>query len=153
MTAPRTERAGDGGFAGGIEVLPFAVLVFVLGTVLLVNAWAVVDAKLAVEAAAREATRAYVEAGDAAKAEDASAAAARAAFAASGRPPGGLRVEHGASEYVRCVPVAFEVSYKVRAVRIPVIGGLGHDFTVIGRHREIIDPFAAGFGRENRCGF
>lgn len=145
--------AGERGFAGGIEVLPFAVLVFVLGTVLMVNAWAVLDAKLAVEAAAREATRAYVEAGDASRAKRASTAAVQAAFEASGHDPGGLRVRHTATEYVRCAPVEFEVSYEVRAVRIPIIHGLGHDITVVGRHREIIDPFAAGFGRENRCGF
>lgn len=153
MTARARPGSARGGFVGGLEVLPFAVLVFVLGTVLIVNAWAVVDAKLAVEAAAREATRAYVEAGDATSAERASVVAAHAAFAASGRPADRLQVQHGATEYVRCAPVAFEVTYRVRAVPIPIIGGLGHDITVVGRHREIIDPFAAGFGRENRCGF
>ena len=144
---------GQGGFAGGIEVIPFGVLVFVLGTLLMVNAWAVVDAKMAVEAAAREATRAYVESGDSARAEAASVAAARAAFESAGRSSARLRVRHTTGAYVRCASVEFEVSYVVRAVRIPIIHGLGHDITVVGRHREIIDPFAAGFGKENRCGF
>lgn len=153
MTAPGSRAAQQGGFAGGIEVIPFAVLVFVLVTLLMVNAWAVLDAKLAVEAAAREATRAFVEAGDAARAETASGAAARAAFEASGRSPSGLQVRHTDAEYVRCASVEFEVTYVVRAVRMPIITGLGHDITVVGRHREVIDPFAAGFGPENRCGF
>lgn len=153
MTSRRALGDPEGGFAGGVEVLPFAVLVFVVGTLLVVNAWAVVDAKLAVESAAREATRAYVEAGRADRAEAVSRTAARDAFEASGRSSDGLDVRHSATEYVRCASVTFEVSYVVRAVPLPVIRGLGHDITVVGRHREVIDAFAAGFGEENRCGF
>jgi hypothetical protein len=41
------------GAVGGIEVLPFALLVFVAGTLLLANAWAVVEGKVAASAAAR----------------------------------------------------------------------------------------------------
>ena len=47
-----------------MEVLPFGFLMFVSVTLLLANAWAVIDAKLAVSAAAREAVRAYVESDD-----------------------------------------------------------------------------------------
>lgn len=149
----RSSPRAQTGFAGGIEVLPFAVLIFVLGTVLVANAWAVVDAKLAVEAAAREATRAYVEAGDADRAGAASRTAAEGAFEGSGRDPRDLRLQHSSDAYIRCTRVDFEASYLVHAVRLPVIGGLGHGVTVVGRHREIIDPFAAGFGAENDCGF
>src|SRR5919202_3284931 len=73
--AGRWRRDEAGQLAGG-EALPFGVLVFVFGVLLIANAWAVVDAKLAVSAAAREATRAYVEAppgGDAMAAADAAA--------------------------------------------------------------------------------
>ena len=42
----------------------FGVLNFVVGTLLVANAWGVVDAKLAVTSAAREGVRAYVEAPD-----------------------------------------------------------------------------------------
>ncbi|MEZ5176864.1 MAG: hypothetical protein R2746_00895 [Acidimicrobiales bacterium] len=153
MTSRSTSLDDEHGFAGGIEVLPFAVLVFVLGTLLIANAWAVVDAKLAVESSAREAARTYVEAGSAARGEADALASARRAFEASGRDPRDLRVHVVVQEYVRCAPVEVEVTYEVRAVRLPVIKGLGHDFSVTGRHREIIDPFAAGFGEENRCGF
>ena len=153
MSAPHAVNDGQGGFAGGIEVIPFAVLVFVLATVLMVNAWAVVDAKLAVEAAAREATRTYVETRAVAQAESASTEAARRAFESTGRSAVGLHIRHTATEHVRCSSVQFEVSYVVRAVRLPIIHGLSHDITVVGRHREIIDPFAAGFGTDNRCGF
>jgi hypothetical protein len=47
----------------GIEALPFGFLVLVAGSLLLANAWAVVDAKFAASAAAREAVRVYVESG------------------------------------------------------------------------------------------
>ena len=56
---------GDSGAIGGIEVLPFGVLIFVVGSLLVANAWAVVDTKFMVTGTpAREAVRAYVEAPD-----------------------------------------------------------------------------------------
>ena len=55
----------EAGQAGGLEGIAFGLLIFVLGTLLIANAWAVVDTKLAVTAAAREAARAFVEADDA----------------------------------------------------------------------------------------
>ena len=39
--------AGDAGQVGGIEALPFGLLIFVVGTLLIANAWAVIDAKFA----------------------------------------------------------------------------------------------------------
>src|SRR5439155_20334481 len=50
------------GQAAGFEVLPFGLLVLVLGTLLVANAWEVIDAKIAVTASAREAARVFVEA-------------------------------------------------------------------------------------------
>lgn len=55
----------ESGFVGGFEALPFGFLVFVAGTLLLVNAWAVFDSHLAASAAAREAVRSFVESDDA----------------------------------------------------------------------------------------
>ena len=68
---------GDAGQVGGFEALPFGVLIFVLGALLVTNAWAVIDAKLAATAAAREAARVYVESADAASAESLGVDAAR----------------------------------------------------------------------------
>jgi Mg2+/Co2+ transporter CorC len=42
----------DEGVVGGLEALPFGLLIFVVGALLIANVWAVVDAKLAVSAAA-----------------------------------------------------------------------------------------------------
>ena len=73
----------DHGQVAGIEVLPFGLLTFVVGMLLVANAWGVVDAKMATTSAAREAVRAYVEASDA---DAAVAAADEAAAGGHGRP-------------------------------------------------------------------
>ncbi len=54
----------DGGQVAGIETIPFGILLFVIGALLVANAWAVIDVKMAVTSAAREAARTYVEAPD-----------------------------------------------------------------------------------------
>ena len=82
----RTRRVrwrDDHGQVAGIEVLPFGLLTFVVGMLLVANAWGVVDAKMATTSAAREAVRAYVEAPDA----DAAVARRRCGAAAGHRRP------------------------------------------------------------------
>lgn len=143
---------GERGAVGGIEVIPFGALIFVAGTLLVANAWAVVDAKLAVEAAAREAGRAFVEAPDEAHAHDAAHRAAAMALAGVGRDPDrmGLRDNHPA--FVRCAVVVHEATYRIPALSIPLIGGFGRGITVHGRHRELLDPYRAGLGTGGGCG-
>lgn len=147
MTAP-SERPGERGQVAGIEVLPFALLVFVVGGLLLVNAWAVVDAKLAASAAAREAARAYAEipAGlDAAAAGVAAQRAAEEAFAAYGLAPERTAVRATASPgAVRCAPVAIEATVAVPAISVPWIGGFGDGIVVRARQRTIVDPWRSG---------
>ena len=63
MTRPR----GDAGQIGGVEAVPFGLLVLIVGILVAAHTWAVVDAKFLTGAAAREATRAYVEAPNAAQ--------------------------------------------------------------------------------------
>jgi hypothetical protein len=128
-------RSDDRGQMGGVEALPFGVLIFVIGTLLVVNAWAVVDAKLAADAAAREATRHFVEAPvvDASGVRDAEAAAVAAgldALAASGRDPDrgtvaltGLSTPDGGDGYARCARATFTATYQVPALSLPWIGG------------------------------
>jgi hypothetical protein len=140
------------GAVGGVEVLPFALLVFVAGSLLVANAWAVVDAKLTAEAAAREAGRAYVEAGDPATASGAAHRAAREVVESAGRDPGRLEVVDNRPRYVRCAVVEHRTSYRVPTVTVPLVGGFGRGLTVRGHHREVLDPFGAGLGEEQSCG-
>lgn len=140
------------GVIGGVEVLPFGFLVFVVGTLLLANAWAVVDAKLAVQAAAREAGRSYVEAADPATASSAASRAAREVMTGAGRDQDRLVLRDNRPAYRRCEMVEHEASYVVPALALPFVGGFGHGITVHGRHRDVIDPFAAGLEGAGGCG-
>ncbi len=156
---PGSSGRGDRGQAGGIEALPFGILVFVVGTLLLANVWAVVDAKLAVDAAAREATRRYVEATEGAGAEEQAVAAGLSALEAQGRDPARGRVElqavttpDGRTAYERCARATFEAAYHVPALTLPFIGGYGSGFEVTSRHSELVDPFRDGLpGDASTC--
>ncbi len=135
-------------------MLPFGVLVFVIGTLLVANAWAVVDARMATDAAAREATRRYVEAevtgaGGAAAAEADAVAAGFAALESFGRDPEaatvaltGLASPDGG--YARCARATFTATYRVPALTLPWVGGYGDGFTVTSTHSELVDPFRNG---------
>ena len=138
----RRWRRDEWGQVGGLEGLVFGVLVFVFGTLLVGNAWAVVDAKSAASAAAREATRAFVESsGDAAAVE-----AGMQAFEGHGRSRDRARVVRTAGELVRCERVVFEAAYVVPLVSVPVIGGAGQGLRVSARHSEVVDPYRSGLG-------
>lgn len=143
---------GESGQAG-IEVVPFGLLTFVVGALLVANAWAVIDAKMAVSAAAREATRAFVEApvdGDPLALAD---AAARSAVAGAGRDPARLVLTPLDAVFARCETVRFEASYRVPAVRVPWVGGYGSGFTASARHAEMVDPYRSGVPRTvSGCG-
>jgi hypothetical protein len=143
---------GERGVVGGVEVLPFGFLVFVVGALLLVNAWAVVDAKLTVESAAREAGRAYVEAGNPDAAPAAARRSAREVVAGAGRDPDRLVLRNDRPAYVRCAVVTTEVAYRVPSLTLPFVGGFGRGITVHGHHRDVVDPFASGLDGAGDCG-
>ena len=147
----------DVGVVGGVEVLPFGVLIFVVGSLLVANVWAVVDARFAVDAAAREAARHYVEAevvdrGGRGTAEAAAIDTGLAALAEHGRDRerAELRLASvlgpaGQTDgFVRCARVRFTASYAVPALTLPWIGGFGRAFDVRAQHSELIDPYRDG---------
>lgn len=148
----RRRLSEEHGAVGGLEVLPFGLLVFVVGMLIVVNAWAVVDAKLAAEAAAREAGRAYVEAPDQVTARARARAAADEAIAGTGRDPARLGLTDDAPRFVRCAVVTVNTTYTVPALTLPFVGGFGDGIEVNGRHREVIDAFRGGLGEEQVCG-
>lgn len=144
----------DTGQVGGIEVLPFGMLIFVVGALLVGNAWGVVDAKMATDAAAREAVRAYVEAADAASGSAAARSAAIATMIGHGRRADllVLTIRHADDQpFARCVAVTVEVDYPVPAIRLPWIGGYGHALDVHSTHTERIDPFRSGLEGLGTC--
>lgn len=142
----RIDWRDDAGQFAGIEALPFGVLIFVVGALLITNAWAVLDAKAAVTAAARDAARTYVEAPpDHATAEAWARAAARDVIAGHGRDPDRVVVDvtNPAGVHQRCVRVTATASYRLPAVHLPFIGGYGRGFDVRSHHSEVIDPWRA----------
>ena len=144
----------DGGQVGGIEVLPFGLLTFVVGTLLVANAWGVVDAKLAVTSAAREGVRAYVEAPDQAAAVAAADRAVTDAVAGHGRNPDSTTVEihhDGDQHFARCTRVTVTVHHPVPAIHLPFIGGYGHAFDVVASQSEVVDPYRSGLPGEATC--
>ncbi len=137
-------RRDEAGQFAGIEVLPFGLLVFVVGVLVIANAWAVIDAKLAVVSAAREATRAYVESPPDSDPVARAEAAARSAIEGAGRDPSRLTVSPLEADFSRCGEVRFEVSYPIPRLTLPFLGGYGEGFTATARHAEIVDPYRSG---------
>ena len=143
------KRSRERGAVGGLEAIPFGFLVFVVAVLLVANAWAVVDAKVAVTAAAREAARTWVE-GDGTP--DAAADAAAEALRGHGRDPQRLDLELDApTGFGRCAAVVVRATYRVPALPLPWIGGFGDGFDVSARHSERVDPFRDGLPGEARC--
>jgi hypothetical protein len=132
------------GAVGGFEVLPFGLLVFVAGTLLLTNAWAVIDGTLAASAAAREATRAFVE--STTDAERAALTAARETIEGHGRDPDRSEVTWDVGpDHRRCAVNTIVVRYRVPTLTVPFIGAFGSGvIETSGRHTEIVDPYRGG---------
>jgi hypothetical protein len=144
----------DSGQVAGIEAVPFGILLFVIGSLLVANAWAVIDAKMAVTSAAREAARSYVEAPDHQTGVANAQQAARGAITAYGRNADklGLAGPPSAEAFARCTRVSFTASYPVPALTLPFIGGLGSGLVVRATHSEVVDPFRNDVPGEAVCG-
>jgi len=124
---------GERGMAAGAEALAVGSLVLVVAMVLVVNAWAVLDTRTALESAAREYLRAYTEAGS----PEAAAADGRRALdlVVEDRPGLAGRVELSAPRpdgFGPCAAATVTLSSEVPAVRIPF---LARDW---GRHRVTV---------------
>ena len=150
----RVDWRDDRGQMAGIEALPFGLLTFVIGALLVANAWGVVDAKLAVTSAAHSAVRSYVEAPDASGAEAAAQEEVQQAMIGHGRDPRNttVAIDHeDGRPFARCTRVTVTVRHPVPALRLPFIGGYGHAFDVVATQSEVVDPFRSGVPGEASC--
>lgn len=141
MTARRVR--GDGGQVAGIEAVPFGLLVLTVGILVVAHTWAVVDAKFVTTAAAREATRAYVEAPSSDLAVVRATEAALDVVERSGRDPRTLRLTGGASRFGRCAPTRHEAVLEVVAVAVPWRDDRP-SVSVRADHTEVVDPYRSG---------
>ena len=140
---------GDAGQVAGIESVPFGLLVLIVGILLVAHTWAVVDAKFVATAAAREATRAYVESTE----PDAAEAARRAAADAvdrSGRTPASLDLHQAAAGFGRCVRSRFEARLSVPMVGLPWRSDRPAVAVRAGQ-QEVIDPYRDGLAGPANC--
>ncbi|MCZ7629043.1 MAG: hypothetical protein M5U19_08245 [Microthrixaceae bacterium] len=109
--------------AAGAEALAIGTLVLLAATILVVNAWAVIDTNMALEAAAREYLRAYTEADEPIVAAIEGDAAARAVLEDRPGMLQRLEVDPPPPEtFGPCAPAAVTVSARVPSIRIPAIG-------------------------------
>lgn len=141
----------EAGQVGGVEGAVFGVLIFVMGTLLIANAWGVIDAKLAASAAAREAARTLVESADPAGAGEEVTEVAVRTMTAHGRSADRVDGVTVTGQLVRCGRITVSVRYRVPLIALPLIGRAGSGFTVTGRHSELIDPYRSGLPGEARC--
>lgn len=135
------------GFVAGAEALLFGLLVLVFGTLVVLNAWTALDARLALAGTAREAVRAAVTAPPGADLDRVATDAAVAAAAAQGRDPDALQLVwlDGGQPPVqaRCAAVRLQVRTTVEVVAVPrwlTRGG----YRVTAEHGERIEPFRSG---------
>lgn len=151
MRAPRLGFDERG--QGGVEGLVFGTAIFVLGTLVVANAWGVIDAKAAAAAAAREATRTFVEssAASTALALEEAQAAAEDTIAGYGRNPLLMELVPESALLERCARVTMRVDYPVPLITIPAIGRFGRSFVATGRHSEVVDPFRGGLSDRGSC--
>lgn len=148
-----TSSGEEEGQIGGVEGVVFGVLVFVLGTLIVSNAWGVIDSKLAAASAAREGTRAFVESEGPSASEAMAEAevAARDAISGFGRDPRRMVFAPEEARFERCGRITVRIEYPVPLVAVPLVGRYGHGFTAVGRHSEIVDPFRSGIPDRGGC--
>jgi hypothetical protein len=156
VSRPFADRrlCGDYGSVGGVEVLPFGLLVFAVGSLLVANVWAVVDTKLAVVSAARDAARVYVEAPSHGAATVRAHQVARDTMREHDRSAerAQVRIDHeGGRPWARCTRVVVTITYRVPALTLPWIGGYGDDLDVRAEHSELVDPFRSGLTGVGTC--
>ncbi|MGB6056924.1 MAG: hypothetical protein WBF71_01570 [Microthrixaceae bacterium] len=117
----------------------FGVLILLAGSLALINIWAIVDTRAALDAASREYLRTYTEqssAGDALLLGDASA---RRVLHSRGTRTKDLSitVEQPAG-FGPCSAVAVRISATVHWFRVPFLDGFG-DAVVTVENRELVD--------------
>lgn len=132
-------RRGERGVVGGAEALAFGTLVLLTGTLLCIHLWSVVEARVALDAAAREYLRTYTTAADEPSARRDALSTARVVLVARGTPHEDLRVV--APEPARfgpCGVAEVEISTTVQGARLPFVGSIAATIVTV-HHRELID--------------
>lgn len=140
----RERRYDDRGFVAGAEMLIFGVLAFVMGSLLIINVWNVIDSSLAVSAAAREGARTFTESNPDTAWDQSRARMVEVMdeFDRSDRLVAPSLPSVGS--YERCAVVTVTAGYDVALVRIPLFGQFGTMTRVESSHSARIDAYRSG---------
>ena len=147
MSSPSARLRGEGGAVGGVEVLPLAAVIFLAGMLVVANLWALIEARLSVVSAAREAVRTYVEAPDHDSGWAAAEVAAVRVMGPRSAEPGRFDLELAEDDpgrFSRCSRIVVRARYRVPALTVPWLGGLGQGVEVTGTATEVVDPYRDG---------
>lgn len=139
------------GVVGGVEVLPFGLLVFGAGTLLILNCFTVIDARLVVSSAAREGVRSAVESPEPLDAQARAIWAAKASFAASGHAAKALDVQFSGAQGLRCGSISVTATYRVVPIRLPIVGGFGRPIVIRAHRSEQVDRYRSGLAGSAAC--
>lgn len=132
-------RFDERGQAAGLESIPFGILVFVGGLLLVVNLWAVVDQRAALDTAARDYLRAYTAAPTGALARQAGEAAALSSIGARASEAD-LRIVEPDEPFGPCRPATVTLRLDIEAIRAPFIGSTGST-TITSTRTELVQPY------------
>lgn len=144
-------RRGEEGFVAGFAGLLFGLLLFVVGTLLVAYAWAVVDTKGATTEAARQAARTYVGSTDPSSAAVQAEQAAAQALIGYGRDPSRASVHISGAGLGRCSRIAVTVSYPAPLFDVPLFGPMGRGEAVASSNSELVDPYVSGLPGVAAC--
>ena len=139
----RARDKSERGAAGGAEMLPLGFLVFVVGSIMVLNAWTVVDAWMAVSTASREGARVFVES-DPTEAWPNASARIEAVMNDYGRGDRAITPTEPAISFERCAIATVTVGYDLAFINLPFLGGFGSLDTIEAQHSERIDPYRSG---------
>lgn len=140
---------GDERGQAGVETIPFGVLVFVSGMLLVVNVWSVVDARMTVDSAARDYLRAYTNAARADSARTEGMEAASQTVTARGRHGDKLTVTAPTDVFGPCRAATVTVHLEVPAIRLPFLGSIGTT-DVSATETELVAPYGSAIGPDLR---
>lgn len=138
----------EGGFSAGAEVILVGSLIFVVTWVIGINSWNLLTADMAVQAAAKEGARAFVEAQPGSEHAAATTAVTNAATAMD-RPTIELRELSG--NLVRCERITVTTGVSIDLLMAPFIQWSPGTVDVSDVHSEVVDPFRSGLPGTAGC--
>ncbi len=139
MRSANRARRSERGAVAGLEGVMFGVLVLLAGTVLVVNAWSVLQTRRTLDGAAREYLRAYTQADSPPEALLAANRALDAVLLGEGRRGPDVTVRGpDPTHFGPCASASVTLTATIPAVRMPFVGEMAST-TVEVDHTELVD--------------